>query len=163
MQDKLSNIKNSLQRTPLDSLHRNLDAKLVPYAGYEMPVQYLSGIMEEHLFTRASASLFDISHMGQISIYGKDRAGALERIVPGNICGLVDGRTRYTQITNRNGGIIDDLMITNNGDHLLLVVNAVSKKRVILSYDKEVFFDFQISILEVRLRAILRDLGSTSF
>ena len=116
-----------LARTPLYDLHRSLGAKLVPFAGYEMPVQYPDGILAEHLHTRAQAGLFDVSHMGQVRIDGADAARALEALVPGDIVGLAPGRMRYTLFTNDRAGILDDLMVTSRGDHLFLVVNAACK------------------------------------
>ncbi len=116
-----------LARTPLYDLHRSLGAKLVPFAGYEMPVQYPDGILAEHLHTRAQAGLFDVSHMGQVRLDGTDAARALEALVPGDIVGLAPGRMRYTLFTNDQAGIRDDLMVTNRGDHLFLVVNAACK------------------------------------
>ncbi len=117
----------SLARTPLYDLHVSLGAKLVPFAGYDMPVQYPAGILAEHLHTRAQASLFDVSHMGQVRIEGAGAARALEALVPGDIAGLTPGRMRYTLLTNETAGIRDDLMVTNRGDHLHLVVNAACK------------------------------------
>ncbi|MGE0421105.1 MAG: glycine cleavage system aminomethyltransferase GcvT [Reyranellaceae bacterium] len=119
-----------LQRTPLHDLHRKLGAKMVPFAGYEMPVQYPQGVLGEHLHTRASCGLFDVSHMGQIRLTakpGQSLAGAVESLVPGDIGGLKPGQMRYTQLTHDSGGILDDLMVTSTGDHLLLVVNAACK------------------------------------
>ena len=115
------------QRTPLYDLHLSLGAKMVPFAGYDMPVQYGAGIMAEHLHTRAKAGLFDVSHMGQARLVGADAAAALERLVPGDIKGLAPGRMRYTLFTNERGGILDDLMVTAASDHLFLVVNAGRK------------------------------------
>jgi aminomethyltransferase len=100
---------------------------MVPFAGYEMPVQYAAGILAEHQHTRSAASLFDVSHMGQVALRGDDPAAALETLVPGDISGLEPGRMRYTQFTNDRGGILDDLMVTNAGDGLFLVVNAACK------------------------------------
>ncbi len=117
----------SLHVTPLDALHRARGAKMVPFAGYAMPVHYAGGIIKEHLHTRAQASLFDVSHMGQARLVGDDAAAALETLVPGDIKGLGKGRTRYTLLTNEAGGIIDDLMVTNCGGHLFIVVNAACK------------------------------------
>jgi aminomethyltransferase len=116
-----------LKSTPLTALHDSLGARMVPFAGYSMPVQFAPGILKEHLHTRAAAGLFDVSHMGQVALHGPDAAAALERLVPGNICDLGEGRLRYTQFTNDKGGILDDLMVTNGGDHLFLVVNAACK------------------------------------
>lgn len=121
-----------LSRTPLFDLHTSLDAKMVPFAGYEMPVQYKPGVMKEHLHTRKKAGLFDVSHMGQVTLRAKsgnpaDAARALETLVPVDIQGLAPGRQRYALFTNDNGGIRDDLMVANRGDHLFLVVNAACK------------------------------------
>jgi len=123
---------SSLKRTPLHALHLARGAKMVPFAGYEMPVQYSSGVMKEHLHTRAGAGLFDVSHMGQIALHAKsgkveDAALALERLVPQDILGVAPGRQRYAQLTNSEGGILDDLMVANFGSHLFLVVNAACK------------------------------------
>jgi aminomethyltransferase len=114
-------------RTPLYDLHVSLGAKMVPFAGYAMPVQYPAGIMAEHLHTRAKVGLFDVSHMGQARLAGASAAAALEALVPGDIAALAPGRMRYTLLTNDRGGILDDLMVTNCGDHLFVVVNAARK------------------------------------
>jgi aminomethyltransferase len=128
-------ITASLQRTPLYELHVSLGARMVPFAGYEMPVQYPPGILKEHLHTRTKAGLFDVSHMGQAFLTGPDHAttaAALEALVPADIRGLSPGQQRYTQLLNADGGIIDDLMVTRSaavGDDggLMLVVNASRK------------------------------------
>ena len=122
-----------LKRTPLHALHLKLGARMVPFAGYEMPVQYKAGVLREHLHTRAKAGLFDVSHMGQLALRPKsgrveDASLALERLVPQDILGLPEGRQRYGQLTNAAGGILDDLMIANFGNHLFLVVNAACKE-----------------------------------
>jgi aminomethyltransferase len=122
----------SLKQTPLHALHLARGGKMVPFAGYDMPVQYAAGVLKEHLHTRASAGLFDVSHMGQIVLRAKsgrieDAALALERLVPQDILALPPGRQRYAQFTNENGGILDDLMVANFGDHLFVVVNAACK------------------------------------
>ena len=117
-----------LRKTPLHDLHIELGAKMVPFAGYEMPVQYPAGILAEHRQTREMAGLFDVSHMGQVKLSGDDPAGALETLVPGEIQRLDLGRMRYTQLTNEVGGILDDLMVTNRQDHLFLVLNAACKE-----------------------------------
>ncbi|MDK1373004.1 MULTISPECIES: glycine cleavage system aminomethyltransferase GcvT [unclassified Sinorhizobium] len=121
-----------LKHTPLNALHLSLGARMVPFAGYDMPVQYPEGVLKEHLHTRAAAGLFDVSHMGQIVVRPKsgrieDAALALEKLVPVDVLGLAEGRQRYGLFTNDEGGILDDLMITNLGDHLFLVVNAACK------------------------------------
>lgn len=122
----------SLQQTPLFRLHREWGARMAPFAGYEMPIQYPLGVLKEHLHTRQAAGLFDVSHMGQIALrpHGGDSvalAAALERLVPVDVVGLVPGRQRYAVFTNEQGGIVDDLMIGHCGDHLLLIVNAGRK------------------------------------
>ncbi|MGJ5207214.1 glycine cleavage system aminomethyltransferase GcvT [Bradyrhizobium sp. HKCCYLR20261] len=124
---------SSLKRTPLYALHVSLGGKMVPFAGYEMPVQYAPGVLKEHLHTRAAAGLFDVSHMGQVALVPKsgkvaDAAAALERLVPQDIVGIPAGRQRYAQFTNAEGGILDDLMVANFGEHLVLVVNAACKE-----------------------------------
>lgn len=116
-----------LNRTALHDMHLSLGAKMVPFAGYEMPVQYPMGVMGEHQHTRAQAGLFDVSHMGQIILGARGAAEALEALVPVDVQGLAEGRQRYGFFTNDTGGIEDDLMIANRGDHLFLVVNAARK------------------------------------
>ena len=123
---------SQLKRTPLHALHAAGGGKMVPFAGYDMPVQYATGVLREHLHTRTSAGLFDVSHMGQIALRPKsgrveDAALALERLVPQDILGIAPGRQRYAQFTNEAGGILDDLMVANFGSHLFLVVNAACK------------------------------------
>ena len=119
--------QDDLKRTGLYDLHVELGAKMVPFAGYEMPVQYPLGVMKEHLHTRDAAGLFDVSHMGQVILRGDNPALSLERIVPQSVVALAEGRQRYGLFTNDDGGILDDLMIANRGDHLFLVVNAACK------------------------------------
>jgi glycine cleavage system T protein (aminomethyltransferase) len=121
-----------LRQTPLHALHLELGARMVPFAGYDMPLQYPAGVLKEHLHTRAAAGLFDVSHMGQILLRPRsgnaaDATRALERLVPVDVLGLEPGRMRYAVFTNDRGGILDDLMVSNLGDHLLLVVNAARK------------------------------------
>jgi glycine cleavage system T protein (aminomethyltransferase) len=122
-----------LKRTPLFALHQEMGAKLVPFAGYEMPVQYPAGILAEHLHVRRQAGLFDVSHMGQVRLgaaFGiAEAAAALELLVPGDIKGLAPLAQRYTLFTDPAGGILDDLMVSNAGDHLFLVVNAGCKEQ----------------------------------
>jgi aminomethyltransferase len=122
----------SLGRTPLYDLHRALGARMVGFAGYEMPVQYPMGVLKEHLHTRAAAGLFDVSHMGQIVLRAKrgdvdEAARAFERLVPMDVAGLAVGRQRYAFFTNEAGGILDDLMIARFPDSLLLICNAARK------------------------------------
>src|SRR5690348_8994516 len=118
-----------LQRTPLFDLHVSLGAKMVPFAGYEMPVQYPAGIIKEHLHTRESAGLFDVSHMGQAFLEGTEAPFALERLTPADIAGLKDGQMRYALLLTEAGGIKDDFMAARlPGEHALyLVVNAGTK------------------------------------
>lgn len=125
----------TLQTTALHALHVELGAKMVPFAGYDMPVQYPLGVLGEHLHTRSRAGLFDVSHMGQAYLIGPDHettAKAFEALVPGDIVGLAPGQQRYTILLNADGGIIDDLMVTRPLDparegHLFIVVNASRK------------------------------------
>lgn len=118
-----------LLKTPLHALHVELGGKMVPFTGYDMPVQF-SGIMGEHMHTREKAGLFDVSHMGQVILRGDSHeavAAAFERLVPMDVLGLGEGRQRYGLFTNQRGGILDDLMFANRGDHLFVVVNAACK------------------------------------
>ncbi|WP_137128866.1 glycine cleavage system aminomethyltransferase GcvT [Rhizobium sp. FY34] len=121
-----------LHTTPLHALHVSLGARMVPFAGYDMPVQYPAGVLKEHLHTRAKAGLFDVSHMGQVLVKADtgayaDAALALEALVPVDILGLKPGRQRYGFFTDDAGNILDDLMLANRGDHLFVVVNAGCK------------------------------------
>jgi glycine cleavage system T protein (aminomethyltransferase) len=130
--DDQSSPQSRLKRTPLHALHVARGGKMVPFAGYDMPVQYTAGVLREHRHTRNGAGLFDVSHMGQIALHPKsgkveDAALALERLVPQDILGVAPGRQRYAQFTNDEGGILDDLMVANFGSHLFLVVNAACK------------------------------------
>ncbi|MFK3796504.1 glycine cleavage system aminomethyltransferase GcvT [Pseudomonas sp. NPDC088444] len=121
-------MSTELLKTPLNALHRELGAKMVEFAGYDMPVQYPAGVMKEHLHTRDQAGLFDVSHMGQILLSGPNAAKALETLVPVDIIDLPVGMQRYAMFTNETGGILDDLMVANLGnDQLMLVVNAACK------------------------------------
>ena len=120
-----------LLTTPLHGLHLELGARMVPFAGYRMPVQYPAGLMAEHLYCRASAALFDVSHMGQLRLSGDDTAAALESLLPIDVIGMADGQQRYGFFTNEHGGILDDLMLTRSGlgdtTEWLLIVNAANK------------------------------------
>jgi aminomethyltransferase len=115
-----------MEALPLDAWHRARGARMVPFAGYHMPIQY-EGIMAEHLWTRVSAGLFDVSHMGQLHLSGEDAAQALEGLCPGDISALKPGRMRYSLLLAEDGGILDDLMITNSANQLYVVVNGASK------------------------------------
>ena len=121
---------SALLDTPLRKLHEELGGKLVPFAGYAMPVQYPAGIKAEHLHCRESASLFDVSHMGQVMLTGDGIDAAVEKLLPGNIVDLKPGRIRYTMLTNEQGGILDDLMVSRLADNrLFTVVNAACKEQ----------------------------------
>ncbi len=115
---------DSVRQTPLHKLHVELGAKLVDFAGWSLPINYPGGIMEEHKHCRSKASLFDVSHMGQVTLKGDQVADQLESLVPSDITSLPEGKARYTFFTNDNGGIMDDLIVSNAGDHLFVVVNA---------------------------------------
>ncbi|MDR7125726.1 glycine cleavage system aminomethyltransferase GcvT [Pseudotabrizicola sp. 4114] len=123
---------SDLKRLALHDLHVALGGKMVPFAGYEMPVQYPAGVMTEHLHTRSAAGLFDVSHMGQVILRPTGDMAALvagfEALMPVDVAGLVEGRQRYGLFTNETGGILDDLMFANRGDHLFVVVNAACKE-----------------------------------
>ncbi|MEL6985057.1 MAG: glycine cleavage system aminomethyltransferase GcvT, partial [Actinomycetota bacterium] len=112
-----------LRTTPLHGLHQELGGKLVPFGGWDMPIQY-EGVLAEHAWCRSSAGLFDVSHMAVIELHGDDPARSLERLTPAGITTLAEGRQRYGLLLNDDGGIVDDFMVTNWGDHLLLVANA---------------------------------------
>ncbi|MCE0496073.1 glycine cleavage system aminomethyltransferase GcvT [Vibrio sp. DNF-1] len=121
--------QGALQKTPFYDLHISAGAKMVPFAGYEMPVQYKLGVKKEHLHTRNSAGLFDVSHMGQLLLTGDGAASFLESLVPVDVLGLPAGKQKYALFTNENGGILDDLMITNLGESYFIVVNAACKEQ----------------------------------
>ena len=118
-----------LRRTPLYELHVSLGARMVPFAGYAMPVQYPQGIIKEHIHTRTQAGLFDVSHMGQVFLSGPEAAAAMESLVPVDIIDLPLGMQRYALFTNDRGGVMDDLMVANFGDRLFVVVNAACKEQ----------------------------------
>ena len=146
---------SDLKRTVLYDFHVAAGAKMVPFAGYEMPVQYPLGVMKEHLHTRAAAGLFDVSHMGQVILRPKsgdvvDAALALERLVPVSLLPLTEGRQRYALFTNESGGILDDLMVANRGDHLFLVVNAACKDADIAHLRAHLSDDCEIEVIEDR-------------
>jgi len=124
-----TNTLSNLKRTPLYDLHIEHGARMVPFAGYEMPVQYPTGIVKEHKHTRTAAGLFDVSHMGQASLHGDDASARLETLIPVDVIGLEPRRQRYALFTNDDGGILDDFMVTHAGDHLFVVVNAACKEQ----------------------------------
>lgn len=146
---------DSLLHTPLYSLHEEAGGKMVPFAGYAMPLQYAEGIMAEHRHVREHAGLFDVSHMGQVKLIARsggveDSALALERLVPADIVSLKNGRQRYTQFTNAQGGILDDLMVARLDDTLVLVVNAACKAQDIALLQNELAADCLVEPLEER-------------
>ena len=122
---------SNTKQLPLDALHKELGGRMVPFAGYDMPVQYAAGVMAEHLHCRAHAGLFDVSHMGQVRLVPKGGAEAtalaFEALMPAAVLGLPEGRQRYGLFTNDTGGILDDLMFANRGHDLFVVVNAACK------------------------------------
>ncbi len=137
-----------LLKTPLHALHLELGARMVPFAGYDMPVQYPLGVMKEHQHTREHAGLFDVSHMGQIRLSGAQAAKALETLVPVDIIDLPVGMQRYAMFTNEQGGILDDLMVANLGnDELFLVVNAACKEQDLAHLRKHLSTHCQIQPL----------------
>src|SRR6185312_8204844 len=150
-----------LRRTSLHDLHVALGARMVPFAGYEMPVQYPTGIIAEHNWTREHAGLFDVSHMGQAFLVGHGHdatARALEKLVPGDVRNLGLGKMRYTQLTNEAGGIIDDLMVTRSNSptddgSLGLIVNA-SRKAVDIAWIRQHLLP-GISLMPVENRALI--------
>ena len=149
-----SDASPALLRTPLYDLHIELGAKMVPFAGYDMPVQYPMGILKEHLWTRQKAGLFDVSHMGQCLLTGPDEVAAqIERMVPADIRALKDGRMRYSQLLNDEGGIRDDLMISRIGfdkgsEWYFLVVNGACKTADFAYIRQTIEPQFNLQILD---------------
>ncbi|NKK78687.1 glycine cleavage system aminomethyltransferase GcvT [Rhizobium leguminosarum] len=149
----------ALKKTPLHALHLSLGARMVPFAGYDMPVQYPAGVMKEHLHTRAEAGLFDVSHMGQVIVKAKsgsyeDAALALESLVPVDILGLAEGRQRYGFFTDDTGCILDDLMIAHLDDHLFVVVNASCKEADLAHLQTHIGEQCDITLLDRALIAL---------
>jgi aminomethyltransferase len=136
--------------TPLHRLHIEMGAKMVPFAGYDMPVQYALGVRKEHLHCRNAAGLFDVSHMGQLRLWGENAAQALESLVPVDIIDLPVGKQRYAFFTNEQGGISDDFMVTNFADHLFVVVNAACKAKDIAHLQANLPADVRLEIIEDR-------------
>ena len=156
---------DELKRTPFYDMHVANGAKMVPFAGYDMPVQYPSGVMKEHLQTREKAGLFDVSHMGQVILRGQsyqDAAVALERLIPMDVQGLAEGRQRYGFFTNDQGGILDDLMFANRGDHIFMVVNAACKEADIDHLRDNLEPDIHVKALENRALLALQGPSSES-
>ncbi len=147
---------NVLLKTPLFDLHEELGGKMVPFAGYAMPVQYPLGVMGEHNHTRNSAGLFDVSHMGQVVISGPGADKWIETLVPGNIVDLKVNAIRYSMFTNEKGGIMDDLMITKRENDLLLVVNAACKAQDIAHMRDHLPDGFTLTLLDQRALVALQ-------
>ncbi|GEM76103.1 glycine cleavage system aminomethyltransferase GcvT [Vibrio sagamiensis] len=139
-----------LLKTPLHALHLEVGAKMVPFAGYDMPVQYPLGVKKEHLHTRDAAGLFDVSHMGQLRLHGEGAAAFLESLVPVDIIDLGAGKQRYAFFTNEQGGIMDDLMVANLGDHLFVVVNAACKEQDIAHLNEHLPSNVTLEVIEDR-------------
>ncbi len=144
---------SDLLYTPLHDLHVERGAKMVPFAGYAMPVHYKLGVMKEHQHTRAKAGLFDVSHMGQVKVTGDGAAAALEQLIPVDIIGLAENRQRYGFFTNDHGGIMDDLMLANRGDHIFVVVNAACKDTDIAHM--KAYLEPDVTVTPVPDRALL--------
>ena len=142
------------RKTPLHALHESLGARMVTFAGYALPMQYGGGIIKEHQHTRTAASLFDVSHMGQVRVAGSAAAELLEALMPADVAGLAPGRQRYTFLTNAAGGIIDDVMIANVGGHYRLVVNAAHKASTIEYLREHLEPRCTVEVLERALLAV---------
>ncbi|CAM4076418.1 glycine cleavage system aminomethyltransferase GcvT [Vreelandella rituensis] len=145
---------NNLKRTPLHALHESLGARMVPFAGYEMPVQYPMGVKKEHEHTRKACGLFDVSHMGQIKFSGDNAAQALETLIPSDLVGLEVGAQRYGLFISTEGGILDDLMCVNAGDHFYLVVNAACKDQDVAHLRTNLGETHEITVLDRGLLAL---------
>ena len=141
---------SDLKQTALFALHQQHGGKMVPFAGYSLPVQYPPGIIKEHQQTRNSASLFDVSHMGQVKLSGENAASALETLVPVDVVDLPAFHQRYAVFTNDQGGILDDLIITNAGDHLFVVVNGACKEQDIAHMQSHIGNQCDIEVLDDR-------------
>ena len=142
--------ESGAKHTPLYALHQELGGKMVPFAGYALPVQYAAGIMAEHKQARTQAALFDVSHMGQLRLEGDDRVAVLEALVPAELAALGPNRQRYSYFTAPDGGILDDLMISNQGDWLSLVVNAACKAEDIAHLQAHLSGDARLTVEEER-------------
>ncbi|WP_028022044.1 glycine cleavage system aminomethyltransferase GcvT [Enterovibrio calviensis] len=143
-------MSQDLLKTPLYDLHVEMGAKMVPFAGYDMPVQYALGVRKEHIHCRENAGLFDVSHMGQVRLHGENAAKALEALVPVDIIDLPSGKQRYAMFTNDQGGLMDDLMVANFGDHLFVVVNAACKDQDIAHLRANLPNDVSLEVIEDR-------------
>lgn len=144
----MADAQGALKQTPLFDLHNELGARMVPFAGYEMPVQYPLGVKKEHIHTREKAGLFDVSHMGQVKLHGANAAKALEALVPVDIIDLPAGKQRYALFTNEQGGVMDDLMVTNHGDYIYVVVNAACKEQDIAHMRANLGDDVELEVMD---------------
>ena len=157
-------MSDKLMQTPLNKLHQNNNARMTAFAGYNMPLQYENGIMSEHLHTRSHAGLFDVSHMGQIVLRGNDFnqvAEALETLIPMEVKTLKADRQRYGFFTNNTGGILDDFMFSNRGDHIYMVVNA-SRKEDDIKHLREYLEPLGVSVKNLGNRALIAVQGPAS-
>ena len=157
-------MSDKLLHTPLNKLHQNNNARMTAFAGYDMPLQYENGIMSEHLHTRSQAGLFDVSHMGQIVLRGNDFnqvADALETLIPMEVKTLQVDRQRYGFFTNSTGGILDDFMFSNRGDHIYMVVNA-SRKEDDIKHLREHLEPLGVSVKNLENRALIALQGPAS-
>jgi len=147
----LSEVANNIKKTAVYDEHVALGGKMVEFAGYYLPVQYPKGVKQEHLHTRSSSSLFDVSHMGQVRIHGPDRLKFVEKIVVGDIENLAQGHSQLSVITNEEGGIIDDTIITKEGDFIGMVVNGACKEKDLNHFKEQIKgFDAEIEHLDDR-------------
>ncbi|WP_110647639.1 glycine cleavage system aminomethyltransferase GcvT [Salinicola peritrichatus] len=145
---------SDLKQTPLSALHQELGGKMVPFAGYSMPVQFPLGVKKEHEHTRNACGLFDVSHMGQVRISGPSPAAAMETLVTADVVDLPEGGQRYALFTNNEGGILDDLMIVNHGDSLYVVVNAACKEQDVALMRTGLGAEHEVEILDRGLLAL---------
>lgn len=149
--------QTALLTTPLNDLHIELGARMVPFAGYSMPVQYPLGVKQEHLHTRSQAGLFDVSHMGQLWLSGENVAAELEKLLPIDVIDLPVGKQRYALLVNEQGGILDDLMVTNYGDEgYYLVVNAACKAQDVAHLRQHLPASVQLDVLDDRALVALQ-------
>ena len=137
----------ALDTLPLDSWHRSKGARMVPFAGYDMPVQY-EGIIAEHVWTRENAGLFDVSHMGQLLVHGRGADRALEKLLPGDLQALADSRLKYSLLLDEDGGIIDDLMVTRRGEDFYVVVNGATKHGDINEFERRLPRDVVVDYMK---------------
>ncbi|MHB0775572.1 glycine cleavage system aminomethyltransferase GcvT [Halomonas sp. WWR20] len=145
---------SDFNKTPLHDLHVELGGKMLPFAGFSMPVQYALGVKKEHEHTRQACGLFDVSHMGQLMVRGESPGRALETLVSADIVGLPQGMQRYALFTNNEGGILDDLMVVNGGDHLYIVVNAACKEQDVALLRTGLGHDVEVDVLDRALLAL---------